>query len=439
MRNTDKRIVVCGLGAVTPVGVQGPGREEFWNAVKEGVCGFQPLDEYFASKQFDSAGKDIKASTIASLKDFDPSRFLRPEFLRENRRTDPNILYALAAATLAMEMSGLKVTEENSHAIGVKVGTGLGGGLTFESSLNTFSRRGRTRQLYNAVQNVMGNAASGHASIYFGLRGPSSTSMAACASSAYAVTEACDKILLGRAQAMLAIGTEASTSPFIIACFDSMGVESGAVSRKPGGSFPFSADRDGFVMGEGAGALLLAEARWAEANGLAPLAEIRGYWENAGATHMVQPNPREAAYGMRQAIAAAGLKPPDIDYINTHATATPLGDLAEAEAVWEIFREPGAPSRPGPYLNSTKALIGHTCGAAGVLELIATILSVRHGLVHPMGDYDPDPLCLTPAANGKGNPLAIVTRRPVRADLRYAISNSFGFGDQDASIVVGRV
>jgi len=440
MRNSDKRIVVCGVGALTSLGILGASTEEFWNSAKEGVSGFQPIHEYYASKKIDTSDKAIKASTIAPLRNFEPARFLRADFLRENRRLDPCILYGLTAAALTMEMSGLKITEENSHAIGVKVGTGLGGGLSFETGLNSFQERGRSRHLYNTVQNVMGNATAGHASIYFGMKGSSSTTMAACASSAYAVTEACDKILLGRAQAMLVIGSEASTSPFIIACFDSMGVESGALSRKPGGSLPFSPDRDGFVMGEGAGAVLLVEAEWARQNGLKPIAEILGYCENSGATHMVQPNPIEAAYGMRQAIADAGLTVEDIDYINAHGTGTPIGDQAETEALWKVFMESGTSrARKKLYINSTKALIGHTCGAAGILELVTTVLALRDGFVHPMGNYDPDPRCISPNGHAEGNKLAIITREPVRAELRYALSNSFGFGDQDASIVVGRL
>lgn len=439
MRNSDKQIVVCGVGALTSLGTLGASSEEFWNSAKEGASGFRPIHEYYASKQIDASSKDIKASTIAPLRDFDPARFLSPDFLRENRRLDPCILYGLSAGALAMEMSGLKITEGNSHSIGVKVGTGLGGGLSFETGLGSFLQRGRSRHLYNTVQNVMGNATAGHASIYFGMKGSSSTTMAACASSAYAVTEACDKILLGRTNAMLVIGTEASTSPFIIACFDSMGVESGALSRKPGGSLPFSPDRDGFVMGEGAGAVLLAEAGWARENGLHPLAEILGYCENSGAAHMVQPNPTEAAHGMRQAIADACLTPQDIDYINAHGTGTPIGDQAETEAIWKVFMEPGTRARKKLYINSTKALIGHTCGAAGILELVTTVLALRDGIVHPMGSYDPDPRCLSPNGHADGNKLAIVTREPVRAELRYALSNSFGFGDQDASIVVGRL
>jgi 3-oxoacyl-[acyl-carrier-protein] synthase II len=259
--------------------------------------------------------------------------------------------------------------------------------------------------------------------------------MAACASSAYAITEACDKILLGKMKAMLVIGTEAATTPFMVACFDSMGLESGALSRKPGGSLPFSVDRDGFVIGEGAGAVLLAERIWAEKNRLEPLAEIPGYWENAGATHIVQPNADEAAYCMRQAVAHAGLGTEEIDYINAHGTGTPIGDLAEAKAIWNVFMDDG--NRSGPCINSTKALIGHTCGASGILELIVTILALRDGFVHPMGDYDPDPDCLSPGQENHGNRLNIVSRKPVQGGLRYALTNSFGFGDENASIVVG--
>ena len=355
MSTADRRVVVCGLGAITSLGELGINQETFWSSLKRGDSGFQPVTEHFADLAINSAVRDIKATTVAPVRDFDPARYLRPDFLRDHRRLDPVILYALSAGALAMDMSRLQVTEENSRAMGVKVGTGLGGGQSFETGVLHFQNRGRSRRLYNTVLNVMGNAAAGFASLYFGLKGSSSTSMAACASSAYAVTEACDKIKLGKAVAMLVIGSEASMTPFIIACFDSMGVESGAMSRRPAGSLPFAADRDGFVLGEGAGAVVLAEAEWAARNGLTPLAEILGYWENAGAQHMVQPNSQETAYCMKQAIAQANLTPQDIDYVNAHATATPIGDRAESQAIHHVFRSTGVDEENKPYVNSTKA------------------------------------------------------------------------------------
>ena len=436
MSAAEKRIVVCGVGAITPVGELGANRETFWTSLKKADCGFKPLTEYYPDLAADSSLRNIKATAVAPVQDFDPAQYLRPEFLRDYRRLDPVILYALSAGVLAMEMSQLKVTGENAREIGVKVGTGLGGGQSFETGALYFHNHGRSRRLYHTVLNVMGNAAAGFASLYFGLKGSSSTSMAACASSAYAVTEACDKIQLGKVAAMLVIGSEASIMPFIIACFDSMGVDSGALSRNPGGSMPFAADRDGFVLGEGAGAMVLAEAEWAASHGLTPLAEILGYWENAGAQHMVQPNPEETAYCMKQAMVQASLTPRDIDYVNAHATATPLGDYAESRAIHEVFHSCGAENQRKPYVNSTKALIGHTCGAAGVIELIVAILSLRDGVIHPMGDYDVDPACLRPAGSA-GAAINIVSRAAVTDKLRFALTNSFGFGDQNASIVVG--
>ena len=223
MSKADKPIVVCGFGAITSLGELGANKETFWTSLKRGNSGFRPLTEHFADLVVNASVRDIKATTVAPVRDFDPARYLRPDFLRDHRRLDPVILYALSAGALAMEMSHLEVTEENSRAIGVKVGTGLGGGQSFETGVTHFQNRGRSRRLYNTVLNVMGNAAAGFASLYFGLKGSSSTTMAACASSAYAVTEACDKIKLGKAVAMLVIGSEASMTPFIIACFDSMG------------------------------------------------------------------------------------------------------------------------------------------------------------------------------------------------------------------------
>ena len=436
MSQADKTIVVCAFGAITSLGELGANKETFWTSLKRGNSGFRPLTEHFADLVVESSVRNIKASTVAPVRDFDPARYLRPDFLRDHRRLDPVILYALSAGALAMNMSHLEVTEENSRAIGVKVGTGLGGGQSFETGITHFQNRGRSRRLYNTVLNVMGNAAAGFASLYFGLKGSSSTAMAACASSAYAVTEACDKIKLGKAVAMLVIGSEASMTPFIIACFDSMGIESGALSRKSGGSRPFAANRDGFVLGEGAGAVVLAEAEWAARNGLIPLAEILGYWENAGAQHMVQPNSVETAYCMMQAIAQAKLTPQDIDYVNAHATATPIGDRAESQALHQTFRSTATREHNKPYVNSTKALIGHTCGAAGVIELIVAILSLRDGVIHPMGDDDVDPACLHPGGTAE-IPVNIVSRTPVIDRLRFALTNSFGFGDENASIVVG--
>jgi 3-oxoacyl-[acyl-carrier-protein] synthase II len=436
MSTADKRIVVCGFGAITSVGELGANKETVWTSLKRGNSGFRPLTEHFADLVVESSVRNIKASTVAPVRDFDPARYLRADFLKDYRRLDPVILYALSAGTLAMDMSHLEVTEENSRAIRVKVGTGLGGGQSFETGVTHFQNRGRSRRLYNTVVNVMGNAAAGFASLYFGLKGSSSTAVAACASSAYAVTEACDKIKLGKAVAMLVIGSEASMTPFIIACFDSIGVDSGALSRKSGGSLPFAADRDGFVLGEGAGAVVLADAEWAARNGLIPLAEILGYWENAGAQHMVQPNSEETAYCMMQAIAQAKLTPQDIDYVNAHATATAIGDRAESQALHRVFRSTAMREHNKPYVNSTKALIGHTCGAAGVIELIVAILSLRDGVIHPMGDYDVDPVCLHPGGRTEAT-INIVSRNAVIDRLRFALTNSFGFGDENASIVVG--
>src|SRR6266481_3460403 len=207
MSTVEKRIVVCGLGAITSLGELGANRETFWTALKKGASGFRALTEYFDDLVVDPSVRNIKASMVAPVRDFELVRYLRVQFLRDYRRLDPAILYGLSAGVLAMEMSRLKVTEDNSRAIGVKVGTGLGGGQSFEAGALYFERHGRSRRLYDTVLNVMGNATAGLASLYFGLKGSSSTSMVACASSAYAVTEACDKIKLGKAAAMLVIGT----------------------------------------------------------------------------------------------------------------------------------------------------------------------------------------------------------------------------------------
>jgi 3-oxoacyl-[acyl-carrier-protein] synthase II len=288
----------------------------------------------------------------------------------------------------------------------------------------------------------MPNAVAGVASIVFGLRGPSVTNAAACASGNYAICEAAAKIRAEMVDAMLVIGAEAMATPFMIASFDRMKALSGSNSRRA--SKPFGKNRTGFVMGEGGGAVVLADLRWAEQKGLPILAEIMGFAAKSGASDIVQPSADGAADCMELALHDARLSSSAIGYVNTHGTATSIGDKVEAEAIWETFvADTYVQPPPLPIINSTKALLGHTLGAAGVLELIVCVESVRRDTVHPMGEYVLDPTCLKPFGDNPRDPfssvLPITTGKVTGKSIDVAMSNSFGFGDHNAVVIVGKV
>lgn len=276
----------------------------------------------------------------------------------------------------------------------------------------------------------------------FGFGGPGCGVSSACGSSAHAIAEACHEILLDRADAMLAIGAEECVSPFEIACFDQMKTLS-----RTGRSLPFGKERDGFVMGSGGAALLLANYDYAQKMGWPILAEIIGYATNSDANNMVAPSMTGISHCMELALEDAQINSSDVDYINSHATSTPTGDPVEAQAIWKVFfgGQPFfAPTRR-PLINSSKGALAHTLGAAGALELIVTIESLRSNVIHPMGDYEPDPICLQPPLpnckeycwKSVDKSLPIVQQK-TEAELKVGMSCNFGFGGHNCSIIVAK-
>lgn len=429
------RIAVIGKGAVTPIGNSGPGDEGLWESLKEGNMAFRPFP-------FDYNPSKILAKVASDMRDFDYMSYFsqlpkQPDRPKPNK-VDLSVQIATAATLLAIQSSGLELSARRKPGIGVVAGTGLGGGRSWELGFTDFLED-RYNPLVSTVVNVMNNATAGYISNVMGFGGPSFGATGACASSKIATAILSDLIRLGRIKTGVAVGTETSATKFQHGCFDKIK----ALSRR-GISVPYSPERDGFVMGEAAGALVLEDWDTAIAQGHTILAEILGYALNSGATDMYNPNAEGAAECMELAIEDAEILTTDIDYINSHGTSTPDGDAAEAYAIWKVFcaNKPFFKPSKLPYINSSKALLGHTLGAAGVLGLIISILSLRDGIIHPMGDYEVDPKCQRPEhlkteVDPFDQALPIVTER-IEAPLAVAMSNAFGFGDHNASIIIAR-
>lgn len=439
---SSSRIAVIGYGADTPLGTLGPGDESLWESLKAGKTAIRPFP-------FDPSEHKIEARVASDHRDFDFLPYARLISEATGKAItgptppsiDRSVQMGLASTFLASQMAGIDLSRRQN--IGFKGGTGLGGGRSWGKDLSDFTANGRSKRMTFTVVNVMHNALAGFNSIIYGFTGPSSGTSAACASSGQAIADACDQIRLGRIPVMVAIGSEAVATPFQIACFDQLK----ALSRSNDpltASQPFGKNRSGFVMGEGAGTIILADWDWAIANKKPILAEILGYATNSGANNIVEPHAEGAAECMELALEDAEVPPEMIDYINTHGTATGIGDLAEAYAIWKVFcaNTPYLSAPRLPIINSTKALTGHTLGAAGVLEVIITILSLRDGIVHPMGDYELDPNCLKPAHQpDETEPfdltLPIVTAK-TEAPLKVGMSTAFGFGDHNFAVIVAR-
>lgn len=429
------RIAVIGMGAVTPLGNIGPNDEGLWEALKEGRTAFKPFP-------FDYNPSKILARVASDMRDFDYMSYFAQLPKQTDRprpvKVDPAIQIATAATLLAIQSSGLELSARRKPGIGVVAGSGLGGGRSWELGFTDFLED-RYNPLVSTVVNVMNNATAGYISNVMGFGGPSFGTTGACASSKIATAVLSDLIRLGRIKVGVAVGTETSATKFQHACFDKIK----ALSRQ-GISVPFSPDRDGFVMGEAAGAIILEDWDSAKAHGHTILAEILGYALNSGASDMYNPNAEGAAECMELALEDAEVPTTLIDYINSHGTSTPDGDVAEAYAIWKVFcaNQPFFQPPKLPYINSSKALLGHTLGAAGVLGLITSILSLRDGIIHPMGHYEVDPQCLRPEhlkdeVDPFNQALPIVTER-IETPLAVAMSNAFGFGDHNASIIVAR-
>lgn len=447
MRTLDiPNIVICGMGAVTPIGNYGPDDDSYWQAILAGQTHFGPF------KFGDPSPHKITAIVASEFDewDFSPCAARIPifadgtlRFRPTAERIDRSIQLGLAAGLQALEMAGLadELTTRRDN-IGFVSGTGLAGGRSFEEGLGIFNVSGKIKRIYFTVVNVMLNGLAGFGTIAFGLGGPSLAVDTACASSDHAISVAFDRIVLGHADAMLVVGHEAVTTAFQLGCFNQM--EALSVSTGPSASKPFGKERDGFVMGEGAGAIVLAREDFARKHGLPILARILGYGANSDAHSMVQPSVDGITECITKALQNVGLYPADIKCVNAHATATPVGDVREALAIWQVFNDPKLPyfDKPQARVTATKANLGHSLGAAGILALIATVCSMRDGVLPPMDGFELDPNCLRPwleagISVSQDKPLDIVTQKTA-ADLPVALCSAFGFGGHNVTIVPAR-
>jgi 3-oxoacyl-[acyl-carrier-protein] synthase II len=411
----QRRVVVTGLGLICGVGKTAP---ELWDGLMAGRSGMAEI------KAFDLTGHPVRFA--AEVKDFDPLLFIDK---KEARKMGRFIHFALAASEEAMAHSGLKVTEENRDRVGVHIGSGIGGFDVIEREHSNLLSGGPRKVSPFFIPGSIINLAAGHVSIKYNARGPNEATATACTTSAHAIGDAFRLIQRGDAEVMIAGGTEASITPLGVAGFAAMRALSTRNEDPEHASRPFDKDRDGFVVGEGAGILILEELEFAKARGAKILAEIVGYGLSADAFHMTGMAPEgEGCYrSMLHALKVAGISPDQIDYVNAHATSTPLGDAMESKAIENVFGERALNHKL--LVSSTKSMTGHLLGGAGGLEAGITIMAMQHQIAPPtMNIVELDPQCR----------LNYVPNKPQPAKIDYALSNSFGFGGTNGSLIFKR-
>jgi 3-oxoacyl-[acyl-carrier-protein] synthase II len=412
------RVVVTGLGVVSPIGI---GVSEFWKSALAGRSGVSAI------AGFDPFSMNGYRSKVAGqVRDFAPERYLDAV---QAERVDRYAQFALVAAKEALTDSGLQVTKEQPHRVGVIVGAGMGGMVMGEREITQLYNQQKPHRVHpNFIPVITLNSASGIVAMAHGAKGPNVTISTACSSSAHAIGQALHCIREGRADVIIVVGADASITPLVFAGFCSLRALSTRYNEQPEkASRPFDRARDGFVMGEGAGALILESLPHAKKRKARIYAEVAGYAATSEAYHMVIPREdgEEVATTMRLALADAGATAAHVDYINAHATSTSIGDAVEAKAIRRLFK-----SRADKIaVNATKSLVGHTLGAAGALGGIATVLALQTGQIHPTANYDdPDPACA----------LAGISRSAQERKIKTALLNAFGFGSNNAAVVLSR-
>ncbi len=408
-----KRVVVTGLGALTPIGNSVP---EFWEALTNGVSGAAPIKSFNTEK--------FKTKFACEVKNFNPEDYLDK---KEARKLDPFVQYALVATEEAVKDGGYDFSKLDTNRIGVIWGAGIGGLKTFLDEVSNFATGDGTPR-YNPffIPKMIVDIAPGHISIKYGLRGPNFATVSACASSTNAMIDAFNYIRLGMADIIISGGSEAIINEAGMGGFNAMHALSTRNDDPATASRPFDKDRDGFVAGEGAGTIILEELEHAKARGAKIYAEIVGGGMSADAHHITAPHPEGlgAKMVMTNALKDAGLTTDQIDYINVHGTSTPLGDVQEAKAIVDLFGEDAYKLN----ISSTKSMTGHLLGAAGAVEALATILAINNDLVPPTINHFNDDPEFDPKLNFTFNK---AQKRTVRA----AISNTFGFGGHNASVI----
>ena len=409
----ERRVVITGLGAVTPIGI---GVNEFWGSLKKGVSGIGEITRFDTS--------EYETNIAAEVKNFEAEKYMDK---KEAKRMDLFCQYAMAAADEATKDSGLDLTKIDLDRAGVIVGSGVGGMLTLENEFAKLIEKGPRRISPFFIPMLISNMAAGYISIKYGFTGPNEAVVTACATSTNAIGDAYKVIQRNDADIMIAGGTEAAITQLSIAGFISMKALCTKCDEPSKASKPFDLNRSGFIMGEGAGILVLEELEHALKRGARIYGEIIGYGMSADAHHITAPDPNGlgASKAMLRAIADAGISYEDVDYINAHGTSTPLNDKVETVAMKSVFKDYAY----NLHISSTKSMTGHLLGAAGAVEAIAVVKTIEEGFIHPTINYEvPDPEC----------DLNYVPNVGIQKEVNIALSNSLGFGGHNASIIISK-
>ncbi|THJ18893.1 MAG: beta-ketoacyl-[acyl-carrier-protein] synthase II [Nitrospira sp. CG24D] len=412
------RVVITGLGVVSPIGI---GVSTFWKSAMAGQSGISAITS------FDPFPMDGYRSKVAGqIRNFSPEQHIGSS---HGDRVDRYAQFALAASREALADSGMQMEKESPHRVGVIVGAGMGGMVMGEREITQLYLHQKPHRVHpNFIPVITLNSASGIVAMATGAKGPNLTISTACSSSAHALGQAWYCIRTGQADAVIVVGADASITPLVFAGFCSLRALSSKFNEQPErASRPFDRDRDGFVMGEGAGSLIVESLAHAKKRKARVYAELAGYAATSEAYHMVIPREdgEEVATTMKLALNAADVSPSEVDYINAHATSTNIGDAVESKAIRALFKN----RADKIAISATKSLVGHTLGAAGAIGAIATTLAIHTGHIHPTANYDdPDPDCR----------LGGLSRDPQEKKIRAALLNAFGFGSNNAAVVLKR-
>ncbi|QQE76560.1 beta-ketoacyl-ACP synthase II [Brevibacillus composti] len=408
-----RRVVITGVGVVSPLGNDA---DTFWKNLLEGKSGISRITSFDVT--------DYPTKIAGEIKDFNPEDYMDK---KEIRRTDRFVQFGLAAAKMAVENAKLEITAENAERVGVYIGSGIGGLSTWEEQHQVLLEKGPRRVSPFFIPMLIANMASGAVSIQYGAKGPTSSAITACATGTNAIGDALRLIQYDHADVMITGGAEATIRPMAFAGFCSAKAMSTRNDEPEKASRPFDIGRDGFVMGEGAGVLILEELEHAKKRGATIIAEVIGYGMSADAHHITAPSPggEGAARCMRNALKDAGIDPTEVAYINAHGTSTDQGDIAETMAIKEVFGEHAYKLA----VSSTKSMTGHLLGATGGVEAIATAFALRDQILPPTINLEnPDPEC----------DLDYVPNVARKADVHVAVSNTFGFGGHNATVILKR-
>lgn len=411
---TFKRVVVTGAGALTPIGNN---LQQYWEGLKAGKSGAAPITRFDASL--------FKTKFACEIKNFKIEDFMDR---KEGRKLDPFAQYAMVVADEAIADANLPLSELNPDRVGVIWGSGIGGLFTFQEEVKSFAKGDGTPR-FNPffIPKMIADLSAGHISIKYGFRGPNFVTVSACASSTNAIYDAFTYLRLGKADVIVTGGSEAAVCEAGVGGFNAMKALSERNDSPETASRPYDKDRDGFVLGEGAGALILEEYEHAKKRGAKIYAEVIGGGLSADAYHITAPHPEGAGIikVMQNALDEAGIKPEEVDYINTHGTSTPLGDIGEIKAIQAVFGEQAYKMN----ISSTKSMTGHLLGAAGAIEALACIMALKEGVVAPTINHFTDD-------DGLDARLNLTFNKAQKREVKIALSNTFGFGGHNASIIL---